>query len=422
MINLSGFIPKKIRDYRNYSFPRTFGVLSGADLDHEVDYDAKLTNRSQNADGFPFGCTGYTTTDIATDHDNMVYLPEFTYRKTCEMENHPMDRGCYVFNSLKSGAKDGLLAEGETMDVEALDSLRGKAFEIEPTNGLDWFDALRSGLLMHPKRSISVGTVWPREFNQIANDGIISNVFILRSGDAWHNWKISGIVKKNGVWYLKGKSWQGPQFGDNGFHYMNREVINALFNVRGSEAWNQARATSDEIKTVQLPILEKILSLVLRMLQLIKTPTPAPITPNQPPMPTPVIVPKPEPKTMFDRLCQAITEYEGGPGDKNHRNNNPGNFRFQNRGYRSLYGLVTYDGDYFAVFKTWDLGMLYMRNSIIKEIEKHPTWTILDYIALDHAPAKDGNDPVAYAKYIAKQLGVTVDHPMKLIIGDTKYV
>lgn len=425
MIKHSGYRPRKIRDHRNYSYPHTFGTLSGVQLDVELNYDAQLTNRDQYADGLPFGCTGETTTDIATDLDGVVYLPEFTYRKTCEFEGHPMDRGCFIFNALKSAARDGLLTVGESKDNEALDSLRGKAFEVHPADGLDWFDSLRSALVLNYKRSISAGTMWPHEFNQTPNDGIVSEVFIIRPDSPWHNWKICGTKLIAGKWYLVGKSWQGAKFADAGFHYISREVANKLFAVGGSEAWTQARATTEEIRNIQLPLIAKIISLIAQWIQSFKTPTPI-MTPI---IPTPIPV-QLEPITAkvvadsFNRFCQYLTDYEGKPGDRNYRNKNPGNFKFSNTGYRSIYGHVTYDNnhDYFAVFSTWELGMLYLRNSVIKEIDKHPTWTIIDYIALDHAPAKDGNDPVKYAQNLASRLGVDMHYPMKLIVNNEKYV
>ena len=142
--------------------------------------------------------------------------------------------------------------------------------------------------------------------------------------------------------------------------------------------------------------------------------------PSQPNMPTPTPETPLEPesgqiKPTIQAFCNAIAIYEGGPGDANHRNNNPGNCRFSPVGYLPMYEPVKESPAGFAIFKDWDTGMLYLVNMIKARIHLHPNQTILQFMEV-YSPYSDGNDPVKYADYLAKQLGVDNSFLMKNLV------
>ncbi len=311
-----GVKPRKIRDRRNYSFHKTFGSLDLSFLNVEMSNDAGLTMPDQIAEGLPLGCTGETTAELGIDFDGIRYLPEFTYRKTCAMEGHPMNQGCYIYNSLKSGIIYGLAAEGED-ESKSFTHLRGPAFFVEQIPGYDWFDTIRSTLLLNKKRSISAGTPWYAKWSAAGAGNILTKnsdgTYTLTGGGIktaimpmydssidplslpWHNWKLCGITRKNGVWYIIGKTWNGREFGDmGGFTLWSREQINSLFSMRGCEMWTQAKASPEDIKTITLPFIESILSYLqnmwnkaVKIISLPKLP-PLPLEPiTPPPAPTP---------------------------------------------------------------------------------------------------------------------------------------
>lgn len=114
-------------------------------------------------------------------------------------------------------------------------------------------------------------------------------------------------------------------------------------------------------------------------------------------------------------FCEAIRDYEGSPGNRNYRNNNPGNCRYSSVGYAAKYGQVGKDAQGFAIFKDMDTGMLYLRNLVLEKVRKNPNQTILQFMSV-YAPTSDGNNPVSYANFLAKRLGVTSDFPMKNIV------
>ena len=106
------------------------------------------------------------------------------------------------------------------------------------------------------------------------------------------------------------------------------------------------------------------------------------------------------------KLATFIRDYEGKPGDRNFRNNNPGNCRWNPTGYRALYGKVKKDKDGFAIFPTYEQGWLYLCNMLLNWAKGgRANWTI-EKLMKSYAPASDGNFPENYAKYLADRLGI----------------
>lgn len=109
--------------------------------------------------------------------------------------------------------------------------------------------------------------------------------------------------------------------------------------------------------------------------------------------------------SQLTKFCIGIRDYEGGPHDRNYRNNNPGNCRYSPVGYLPMYGHVRKDKDGFAIFKDYATGFLYLQNLVKHKIQQNPHATIQQFMAV-YAPTSDGNDPVAYANFLGRRLGV----------------
>lgn len=136
----------------------------------------------------------------------------------------------------------------------------------------------------------------------------------------------------------------------------------------------------------------------------------APVSPNLPrsdelpPAPSPVPVLKPNNKNMLESFCTAIRDYEGKPGDANYRNNNPGNVRYNPDGYLHIYGNVRRSPAGFAIFPSYQQGWVYLENMLRGMIHKRPNLTIYEFMQR-YAPSSE-NDPLTYALFIGKRLGV----------------
>lgn len=131
---------------------------------------------------------------------------------------------------------------------------------------------------------------------------------------------------------------------------------------------------------------------------------------NQTTTPTQPAVPAHPP--LLATFCSAIRDYEGKPGDRNYRNNSPGNVRFSPYGYLPIYGEVKKDPDGFAIFKDYATGWLYLENFVKYKAHEFPNFTVLQFIAgvppkwYGYSPASDGNIPQEYADFIQMRLGV----------------
>lgn len=378
---------KQIRkDHRNYSAHRTFGATLV--FTDEYNVDAGLTIPNQNTDGYPNGCTGYSQAELCQDQDKKQYRPDFTYKKTLLMDNEQLGEPCDIRTSLKSTKVYGVLGVDESTDLEAAKHLRGAYYQVE--NHSDWFDSIRSTITLN-KSSVSVATQWFASFGRVGQDGIISETF---SPDfSWHNYKVCGWKQINGQPYLIVKSWQGSGYGDGGYCYMSRNIINRLLSVSGSGAFIVAQYDPSKIQTVKLDILSTILSYLVRLLSSFKKPTVVPAKEE-------VVLPQPilAKKSLVEDFCLAIRDYEGKPGDLNYRNNNPGNIRSRS--------------GQFLKFKTYNEGFAYLKDYVTractgKHLSYKPEFTITKFF-LVYSPTLDKNDPIKYATWVAEKLNIPV--------------
>lgn len=253
-------------DPRDQSFHGTFGALPTYNLPEEFNVDAGKTMPDQNADGYPFGCTGYTQSDNAIDRDGNIYKPSYTYLKTCFMEGHQPNQGCDMRASLKSTRVYGLQKETETTDMEAEQHRGGQYFNVYDDGGLDWFDAIRSSVYSQ-KHAVSCGSPWFSEW-ALPQVGILPSVFTydgIPNHYAWHNYAIKGWKVINGTTYLLVKPWQGKNYGDNGWVYMSRYVANKVFEIRGAVIYTQASAKPEDIAMIKLDIWEYIMIFLNRI-------------------------------------------------------------------------------------------------------------------------------------------------------------
>lgn len=267
----SGLKPIK-HDKRDYSYSRTFGTLALPDMPLEYNCDAGLTMPDQNAEGRPYGCTGYTQAELASDEDQVAYNPGFTYDKTRYLEGTEGNVGCDLRTSLESTIVYGVQRHDETTDGEALQHRRGQYFHVTDNPNLDAFDDIKTTLWNEraSRRSISIGTPWFNEWSP-GRDGILSENFVydfVWFHYAWHNWKICGWKVVNGEQYLIGKSWQGRNYGDGGWVYLSRKAINKVMLIDGCGAYTLAKARPEHVRNIQLTLAKTALKYMLRLLRL----------------------------------------------------------------------------------------------------------------------------------------------------------
>lgn len=271
-----------VLDHRDHSYVRTFGSISPVHFPDELNTDAGLTMPDQNASNPLFtppvvalrmGCTAYTTSELAGDQDKTIYNPQYTYEKTLFMSNLPDGSGCDIRVALKSSIVYGLERIDEQNEGgEALTHRRGQYFNVIDESGLDSFDDIRSAQVQS-KNSVSIGLPWFPEYEGIGKDGIIPEIDYSKytgkdwlgriqvfANVPWHNAKGAGWVTRDGEPYLKVKSWQGKEYGDNGWCYFSRQTINEVMEFEGTGAYTVAQASGDNIGNIKSTFLEFLLS------------------------------------------------------------------------------------------------------------------------------------------------------------------
>lgn len=313
----------------------------------------------------------------------------------------------------------------------------------------DYFDSIRAALFNGKDKNqivMAFGT-WYNEWGK----KFIPLTYSQMSG--WHAYTFIDFDTVDGVEYLIAQNSYGNAIGDGGRHYFPREVVNREFSKWGTGLYIFQDLTPEQIALAKqdtvfgkiqraiiqawwtltlafgkafgsttealLPLYKRLLDLIAQLLGKLDAPKPV-ITPVEPP-------PAPKPKRdLLREFCLAIREYEGfyAPGEhpsyptgtKSWRNNNPGNCRYSSKGYAPMYGKVKKDKDNFAIFGDYATGWLYLQNLVKGKIKDNPEWTLVNFFQV-YAPAEDHNDPVAYAKYVAKKLRVPVETRVKQLLA-----
>lgn len=258
-----GLSPRKFKDPRSYSYGRTFGTtIAIADFTLP-----QYSNPNQNEPdsywpnpALPFGCTGFGTANIAESDLKAPVNPKYTYDYTLLIENGQEGDECSLQDSFKSAAVYGVQLKGET-DKDALSHRRAPYFEVHPDHNLDWFDAILSAVASN-NRPVSLGTTWPIYLENVGTDGI--QLYKPMSWIGGHDHNIIGKKTINGIEYLIDKSWNGPQWGDNGVSYFSREIVNAMMSITGSCAFTNRPCEPGDVQLVELNVLQVLISLYYR--------------------------------------------------------------------------------------------------------------------------------------------------------------
>lgn len=118
-------------------------------------------------------------------------------------------------------------------------------------------------------------------------------------------------------------------------------------------------------------------------------------------------------KSKLDLWCEAVEKMEGGLPSRN----NPGNIKAGS--FTKSMG-ATGESKGFAVFPTYAMGYAALRKLLTnaatgKSKYYKPDMTILEFFSV-YAPASDNNDPVNYASFVAKKIGVPIETQIKTLV------
>lgn len=286
-----GLRPTK-KDWRDnrFAFERNFGAVTSFDNEYNADIGSWVPD--QGEDGRATGCTGYTVAEICSNEDQFRYSHDFNFMKTLQLMNVPPDyQGADLRKAAKVPCSFGLLPMDDqpadlfpcsqawaanqanwplSLDDEAIKFKKPAYLPIQAITQ-DWFDSIRNALVegKAEKRTVGVGTRWSQDFE----NPILMHSYILTdtpSNLAWgHAYVFVGWKQIGSLPYLIAKTWQGKDYGDNGYVYMSRTLVNKLMKEWGTYAFtirDVPLGTVDELKN-QIVTLRDVIAMLTTFLQ-----------------------------------------------------------------------------------------------------------------------------------------------------------
>lgn len=257
-----------------FHFHKIFGSIAGFDLG----YKKTSFIQDQDLDGRPTACTAYTLTTIARNENGTEYSHDYQLMKTFElMDVPPNTSGADARQAAKIPVAFGLLPRTEEpagMNRQpqawsanqanwpvSLDQKSQKEPAYLPVSpGLqDWFDAIRSALVIgEPEnRTVGLATQWSGDFERVLSSGVLTdNPQNLYWG---HMYEAVWWCTLNNEPYLILNTWQGSAYGENGYVYMSRSLCNKIMGVLGTYAVTLQKIPEDtitELKERQITFLE----------------------------------------------------------------------------------------------------------------------------------------------------------------------
>ncbi len=357
----------------------------------------------QNAEKRGTECTAETATDIAGNIDGIAYDAGFTYAVTLRlMGSAPTTAGADPKAALQSVIAFGALPlANQTFDALSASEL----YEANYANYSGDQDALA---LQHTKDGIlalssyadiaayvaktgwgaSLTVKWYEGFNLVPPTGILASP-TPTSGYSIHDVAVYGTIAINGVEYLILKAWKGADFGDHGYCYMRREILNSV--MLSAWAFNPDASRWANLVGILLTRFPALYPYTFQLLQA-----------NQPPMLTVHTFP-----AMVEKWATAIGHAEGARPYLR----NPGNLKLSTltASWGGTKGFAASDGGYLCQFATDAAGHAALCNFLMLGCEDelrafHQARTLQAF-----STVYGGNPPQGYIDRIASELGVPVD-------------
>lgn len=253
-----GLVPIE-QDVRDFSRSAVFGAPLAVDMpDTDFIVAAPLEVKDQ---GDTDMCTAYATCSASEDQENAPLNPEYSFFLTkVKIMKNPDSWGADLRSAMKAGVKHGFLAQ-EYAPSEFQNETRDRAAAVDPETWkdsdyamlaaehrknaffavdgpFDTFDNIRAALWQHRSkfRTIVVGSLWRPSWTN-AKDGIIPVTLTdddVQPNRAFgHAFKILGWRVFDGEIHLVAVNSWGDKYGDEGFYYFPREVVNREFGPFG---------------------------------------------------------------------------------------------------------------------------------------------------------------------------------------------
>lgn len=170
-----------------------------------------------------YGCTGEAQTFARGLKSGKTYRPDDHYDHTYPFKE---DTGRDMRKSMQTGIDRGYMDErGMLGDKDTA------YFNCYGSGKIDDCDAARIAIWINQneKRSVSVGSWWYPEFNELSKRHPVVPLPSFDTSEATlHNHLVTGWDTINGVECVEDISWQGEDYANHGVCYIPRAIYNAL--------------------------------------------------------------------------------------------------------------------------------------------------------------------------------------------------
>lgn len=288
LIIKNGLRPLK-KDKRDFKHSQVFGspLLSVPN----VDFDIRVISEVKNQEDSDF-CAGFSSSSINEDIQKQTFCPYYQFAKIKQVQGEYRSWGADLRSACKAAIKFGSLPTNKSpitsnpkdrnlvanwlnwpknLDILAGEFKCGSFISAIDENSFDNFDNIRYLLWKNKDKNQGVlfGVAWRPEWTYNPS-GIIPEADYKKPSGSGHAIKICGQKIISGVPYLKVQNSWGTSFGDKGFYYFPRSVINIETEVYG--AFMLSDMDAETIKTYiayNLTTQDSIISMIVKIINTI---------------------------------------------------------------------------------------------------------------------------------------------------------
>lgn len=267
---ISGLQPT-LKDKRDFKHSQVFGV---SPFRMDVDFDVSNGSKIKNQFDLDF-CAGFSTASDNEDIQAIEFCPLYQFAKIKQVQGEyksygadlrsackalvkygslPLSQSPYIHDPNSSNSKDrDFLANWtnwpQNLDLNAGLNRCGSFYAVDGSG--DHFDNIRAILWQNKAnhQPVEFGVMWRPEWTYAPN-GILPEANYDKPAGSGHALKIVGQKMINNVPYLKIQNSWGTEYGDAGYYYFPRSVINKEVELYGAFTMNDLDA-----KTAQTYIL-----------------------------------------------------------------------------------------------------------------------------------------------------------------------
>lgn len=221
------------------------GAVFGLPLSSTLPVEFSFTPLGIKNQKYTQMCLSHAISSASELQEGIPLEATYTNMKTHQIMGNVEDNGADAESGAKA-AKQGFLPASESpfslenhdasfltnplnwpvgYDSAASKYAKDAFFWIEPDRTHDFFDAIRASiqLFKNENRSVVIGLPWCYEWTQ---DKAVINESGTQSGG--HALNVVGWTRINGQDYLKIQNSYGQEWGDKGYNYISRKVMNKL--------------------------------------------------------------------------------------------------------------------------------------------------------------------------------------------------